>query len=132
MTSNPSLLARRSLRAAYIGIVATTLLAIAVLADRAWAQTDGPAGWYHHMGYGFGHMMGWGWGMYGGIRMILFWILLIAIALFLLRRFSGGWEYPRNGTSSAQSSALEILKQRYAKGEISKEEYEERKRTLMQ
>ncbi len=84
------------------------------------------------MGYGFGHMMGWGWGMYGGIRMILFWILLIAIALFLLRRFSGGWEYPRKGTSSAQSGALEILKQRYAKGEISKEEYDERRRTLMQ
>lgn len=132
MTATPSLPAGRFFRAAQIGIAAMSFLAMSGLADAAWAQKGGPAGWHHHMGDGFGHMMGWGWNMYGGVRMILFWILLIAIVLFLLRRFSGDGQSPRNDASSPQSSALEILKQRYAKGEISKEEYEERRQALMQ
>jgi putative membrane protein len=119
-------------RATEIGLVTLLLFAVTGLSETALAQPDNQNGRYHHMGYGFGHMMGWGWAMYGGIRMILFWILLIAIVLFLLRRFPAGWQGPHANGSSPPSTALEILKERYAKGEISKEEYEARKQTLMQ
>ena len=82
-----------------------------------------------YSGRGFGHMMGWG--PYGGIRMILFWILLIASLLFLLRRFSAGLQGPQSKDAAPHSAALEILQERYAKDEISKDEYEARKRTQM-
>ena len=84
------------------------------------------------MGGGCGHMMGWGGGMFGGIGMIFFWGIIIALVLLLVRRFGGGW--PLQSSSQpprAGSTALDILQERYAKGEISKEEYEERKKTLM-
>jgi len=76
-------------------------------------------------------MMGWGYGMFGGIGMILFWGVLIILVVLLVRGVAGGWpsrsaSWPRQ----TGSSALDILKERYAKGEISKEEYEERKKTL--
>ena len=76
-------------------------------------------------------MMGWGYGMFGGIGMILFWGVLIILAVLLVRGVAGGWpsrsaSWPRQ----TGSSALDILKERYTKGEISKEEYEERKKTI--
>ncbi|RJR50997.1 MAG: SHOCT domain-containing protein [Desulfobacteraceae bacterium] len=73
----------------------------------------------------------WGWGMgwFGGIFMIAFWILII-IGLVLLIRWlfqntRGGRESPRS-----ESRALDILKERYARGEIDKKEFEEKKRDL--
>jgi len=55
---------------------------------------------------------------------IVFWILII-IGLVLLIKYL--WE----GGSKAQETALEVLKKRYARGEISKEEFEEKKRDLL-
>lgn len=50
----------------------------------------------------------------------LFWIVVVgAAAVFLFRSFAAGRETP-----------LEVLRRRYAAGEISKEDYEERKRIL--
>lgn len=70
----------------------------------------------------------WGWMMiFGGLMMILFWGGLIALVVVAVRTFSG----TRQSTDSAGSStspantALNILKERYARGEISKTEYEE-------
>ena len=65
----------------------------------------------------------------GGIfMMIIFWALVIAggVALFrvLVRGNSNGGTLPTN-------SALEILKQRYAKGEISREEFERMTQDLL-
>jgi len=68
-------------------------------------------------------MMG-GFGMgFGGIL----WITIIALIVFLV------WQYLRQDKNlgDSQNSPLEILKQRYAKGEIDKEEYEEKKRDLI-
>ncbi len=130
MFSNAALPNGGRLHRARLGSVTGLVLVLAGLADTAWAQVGSQSGWYHHMGYGFGHMLGWS--RFGGIRMILFWIVLIAIALFLLRRFSGNWQDTSNGSSHSQTRALEILKERYARGEISKQEFEERRRTLMQ
>ena len=61
--------------------------------------------------------------------MIILWILvLVALVLW----FSGAFGNRRGGSSflSAHTDALEILKQRYARGEIDKTEFETRRKDL--
>lgn len=73
---------------------------------------------------GFG--MGWG----GGLVMVLFWVVLIVGAVWLVRGvFPGGQQPPASSTRS-EASADEILKQRYARGELTKEQYEQIRRDL--
>jgi putative membrane protein len=76
-------------------------------------------------------MMGWGYGIgwFGGIISIVFWIAVIVGIFFLIRWMTmsmkqGGRE------SKSEDSAIEILKKRYAQGEINKEEFEEKRRDL--
>jgi putative membrane protein len=71
------------------------------------------------MMYGYG--MGYGLWFLGNI----FWILVF-IGLVLLIKYL--W---KGGRIGEEESALEILKKRYAKGEINKEEYEEKKKDLL-
>lgn len=61
------------------------------------------------------------------LMMVLFWGLIIAGGIILFRRL---WP---NATQqpSPVNSALEILKQRYAKGEITREEFEQMKIDLL-
>ncbi len=76
----------------------------------------------------FGMMDGYGYGMMGGgywILGLIFWILVI-IGLVLLIKYL--W---RGGAKREEESALEILKKKYARGEISKEEFEEKKKDLL-
>ena len=80
-------------------------------------------------------MMGFGFGGFGMVLMILFWILLIAAAIwFVARLFPQIAGQPPSGTSSTKDLTAptpgDILKERYARGEISKEQYEEMRRTL--
>ncbi|MGQ0526332.1 MAG: SHOCT domain-containing protein [Betaproteobacteria bacterium] len=71
---------------------------------------------------------GWGWGMgFGMISMVLFWILVILGIVILVRWVSGS--SPASGAPPART-ALDILKERYARGEIDKREFEEKKRDL--
>jgi len=72
-----------------------------------------------------------GWGMmdgnwYGGgpLFMIVFWILVVVLIVFLINQTVGKGK-------EAGESALEMLKKRYAKGEISKEEFEAKKKDLL-
>jgi putative membrane protein len=72
----------------------------------------------------------WFWGGYGGFLMLVFWVAAIAGLIFFLK-----WvvEQSRSGTSSSsRESALDILKKRYAKGEIDKEEFEQKKKDLLE
>jgi putative membrane protein len=84
--------------------------------------------------YGWGHgpgMMDWGFGMgwLGLVMMGVFWVLVIAAIILLIRwRVTSGSSRGRDST--AGDSALEILKKRYARGEINREEFEEKKRDL--
>ena len=75
-------------------------------------------------------MMGGGMGLlgFGGIGMILFWMLLIAVVVLVVRGVIGNNSTGHNAPSP--QTPLEILQTRYAKGEISKEEYEEMKTAL--
>lgn len=85
------------------------------------------------MGNYFGNMMG-GWGssfgffgaFFGFIFTILFWGLIIWAIFSLVRGFSGRGCCGGHGAEHKhrEDEALEILKERYAKGEISKEEFE--------
>lgn len=70
---------------------------------------------------------GYGWGMGGGmwILFILFWILVIAGAVLIVRWLIGVTE---KGAST--ESPLDILKKRYARGEIDRETYERMKNDL--
>jgi putative membrane protein len=75
----------------------------------------------------FGGMNG-GWGMgFGGPFMILFWILVIVGVVVLVK-----WllDQSSTGKGSRDKSALEILRERYARGEINREEYEQKRRDL--
>ena len=67
--------------------------------------------------------MGGGWGMgFGGIFMILFWALIIIGAVVLFRWITD--------QSKGGKTALQILQERYARGELQREEYEQKKRDL--
>ena len=82
------------------------------------------------MGQYYGHMGGLGFG-FGWIFMLLFWVLLIGAIVFLVRGFSGhGCGYFRDEQKPKEKTALNILKERYAKGEISKDDFEKIKKDV--
>ncbi len=73
-------------------------------------------------------MMPYGWhdGGWGVLWMVLSWTVIVAIVIFIVRAFS----QPSTGPSSRERDPLQILDERFARGEISEEEYRERKRVL--
>ncbi len=75
-------------------------------------------------------MMGWGWWGMGWIFMIIFWGLIIVGLIFLIR-WLAGLSRSHPSYDKTQNSALDILKQRYARGEINKEEFDQKKRDLL-
>ena len=108
-------------------ILATTsgLLAGFGAASTAWAQVGGP--------YGEPHMWagGWyGWFM-GPLMMIVFLAVAIVVVVLIVRWLSGG---DRDAAAAPRTRAgptpLEILEERFARGEIDKDEFEERRRVL--
>lgn len=125
-TSAPML---RMLAATVLGI--TALASELAAAEPASAQSPNQTGWYGHMHDGWGQMMGWGGTMYGGIGMLLFWGVIIVLLVLFARSYIGGVRTQAASRSpNSGSTALDILQERYAKGEINKEEYEQRKKTL--
>lgn len=95
----------------------------ALISMPAFAQTLADRPDYWHYGWGWGHMI------FGSVMMIIFWggiILAIVLAVRWLGRESG-----RGAESQPRTKApLDILHERFARGEIDKEEFEERKRLL--
>jgi len=80
------------------------------------------------MMWGFGNNpMGLGFGWFGGISMLIFWILIITGIAVLIRWLIMGPSHCIHGQSR---TPLDILKERYAKGEISKEEFDKMKKDL--
>ena len=87
------------------------------------------ADYRQYCGWGPG-MMGWGpTGWFAPLGMILFWVLMILVIVLLIRRIRTSKGSGRE-TELVAESALEILKKRYARGEINKEEYSEKKKDL--
>ena len=81
-------------------------------------------GWPNMMGGFFGGGMGW----IGMILGFIFFILIIIGVIFLIV-----WLVRRTGSSVPEKTSthsLEILKERYAKGELTKEQYDNMKKEL--
>jgi putative membrane protein len=73
-----------------------------------------------HWDYGWGMGFGFGW-----IAMIIFWAFLLLGIVYLVKMIAGG-----SKKDDKEKTAIDILKMRYAKGEISKEEFEKIKDDL--
>jgi len=73
--------------------------------------------WFMHEG------IGWWW-VFGGIWMILFWGGLIALVIWGISRLT------RRGSFGEKQTPLEIARERYARGEITREEFEQHKKDL--
>lgn len=68
----------------------------------------------------------WGWVLFGGFMMLLFWGGLIALAIVIVRGFSGSGSRPAGSdavSSSEHQSPMQILEIRYSQGEIDREEF---------
>ncbi len=64
-----------------------------------------------------------------GIGTLLFWLLVIVAAIWLVRSLAPG-AGTSSGSVAASETPFDILKRRYATGEIGKEQFEEMKNTL--
>jgi len=101
-------------------IALLVVLAAAGAAPTAWAQNRPWESWGWHPMWGM-----WGmWGIGMGLFMLLVWGLLIVGLVLGIR-----WLLSQ-GRDARSDSALEILRQRYARGEIDREEFETKKRDL--
>lgn len=71
-------------------------------------------------------MWGGGYGFIGGLFTIL-WVFVLVVAIVALVRYA---RHGRMGHWHRGGSAMDILRERFAKGEIDKAEFEERKKAL--
>jgi putative membrane protein len=71
---------------------------------------------------------GWGWGWFSIVHMVLWWFLIVLGIVVLAKWLFGGGG--SGGRSAGDDRSLAILRERYARGEIDKSEFEVRKRDL--
>ena len=67
------------------------------------------------------HWPGFGFGILPMFFVMFFWIVIAGLVVFLIVKLAGG----TSGHKVPKSDAEEILKQRYARGELTKEQYDE-------
>jgi len=108
------------------GTITALALSLVVL-----SSTPALAGWRDDQGWhmGPGMMGGWSMGWFGGIFMMIFWVLVLVGLIFLIKWLVQSTNRVKSDAGSG-SSALEILKERYARGEIDLVEFEEKKKVL--
>lgn len=107
-------------------IVGSVVLGVLIVLSLVLGGLSGPQ--YTHWGMMGPWMMGgFGWGWFMPVAIILFWGLIIWGIIALVR----GLNNQRYCETPATDSALEILKRRYAQGEITKKEYEAKKKELL-
>lgn len=75
---------------------------------------------YGEHAWEFGHSMGWWW-----IIGLVFMVIIVWVILKVMN------QNKNSNTRVDNKSALDILKERYARGEIDKQEFDERKKDLM-
>ncbi len=76
--------------------------------------------WHSHEGAGW-------WMLYGGIAMVIFWVLIITLVVWIIRALT---THEHRDRGPERRDPLDIAKERYAKGEISKEEFDRIKKDL--
>jgi len=90
----------------------------------AWAQQQSPD-------YYGPHMWGGGWhGWFFGPMMMIVFIAVVVLVVVLVVRWLGGPGHSAGSHGPSGKAPLDILKERFARGEIDKEEFEERRRSL--
>lgn len=103
-------------------LVALNVLILFLQPCSAMAQSqpgwDWPGPW--HMGAG-------GWGFWWIFPVLMFGFMIVVCAFFMFR---GPWSH-RDQHRDITASALILLSERFAKGDISKEEFEEKKAILV-
>ncbi|MGD0765597.1 MAG: SHOCT domain-containing protein [Dehalococcoidia bacterium] len=101
-----------------VSTVLATVVAFALSGGVALAQDGG------HMWDGDGHMWGWGggWWIVMTVMMVLFWAAVIGVAVWAVSRLAGSRGEGR--------SALDIARERLAKGQISEEEFDRLRQKL--
>jgi putative membrane protein len=83
----------------------------------------------------YGHMGGFGFGL-GWIFMLIFWVLVVGAIIALARGASGSgccghwFGHGDHKPKEKGGNVMGILKERYAKGEITKEEFDKMKKDL--
>lgn len=101
-----------------------SVLFVSAVSSPVLAQMfDGPGRGWGSSGWSWGHMI------FGGAMMIAFWGGIIVLIVLLVRRL-GGAGYSSVDHRVHGKTPLDILKERFAKGEIDREEFEERKKLL--
>lgn len=81
----------------------------------------------HYGGGEDGHMMGWGGWFVGPLMMLGGLAILIAAVLFIVRLTTGN-----GGNTGPQDDAMQILRERFAKGEINEAQFTQMKQNLEQ
>ena len=114
-----------------IRFAAASVGALTLMPSALWAQAPSDA---DRWPYG-PHMMWWGGGwhamIFGPLFMLLFLAALIATVVLLVRWLDGArWGAAPANPAPAGRKPLDILKERFARGEINKDEFEERRRVL--
>jgi putative membrane protein len=103
------------------GIILGVIIILPLVIGAIW-------GWPHYgwdrMGPGMMPGFGWMW------LMPVFWIVFLGLVIWAIVAAVRSSSESKGSNSSKADTALEVLKKRYARGEISKEEYEEKKRDL--
>jgi putative membrane protein len=96
----------------------------------ALAQQTPQPEWY---GPGPWHMWGGGWGFGWMFPLFMLIVFVVCIVFVFGRGWGGGHHHwgPGRSWSDPTFSALQILNERYAKGEIQKQEYEEKKAAIL-
>lgn len=87
--------------------------------------------------YAYGPHMMWGWGwygmMFGPLFMILLLVAVIVVAVLAVRWLGGPWQAAAPPSHPLPSrTALDILNERFARGEIDQVEYEAKRRLISQ
>ena len=108
-----------------VTIIVMALFLFLLSSTPALAQWGDNRGW--HMGPGM--MGGWGMGWFGGIFMMIFWVLVLVGLVFLIKWLVQTTNRSRSDACSSDR-ALNILKERFARGEIDSAEFETMKLEL--
>lgn len=98
-----------------------TLAIVLMATPNVWSQQPGSDYYGPHM------MWQSGWMIFGPLMMIAIIAIIVVIVVLLMRRLT---DHKPGIPLSADESAIVILKERFARGEIDKEEYEERRGVL--
>ena len=115
----------------HIKLIQAVTLAALALSGVFFSPAEALAGWSDNQGWhmGPGMMGGWGMGWFGGIFMIIFWVLVLVGLIFLIKWLIHSTNQARSDDGNA-NRALAILKERYARGEIDTDEFEEKKKVI--